>query len=156
MRRKEREVLEKKDLLAIIDQCKVCRVATQDRDGLYMIPLNFGYEYEENQLTLFFHSAKEGRKVDAFAQNEKIAFEMDCGHGLVDGGEIACKYSFAFQSITGNGTIQVVEALEEKKRGLTLLMKHQTGKEFLFQENMTKAVLVYKVLVTNFTGKQRL
>ena len=31
----------------------------------YIVPLNFGYTYEEDVLKLYFHSAGEGRKVDA-------------------------------------------------------------------------------------------
>jgi len=53
LRRKDREVTEIKELIQIIDQCKVCRIAIQDSAGLYIVPMNFGYAYENNQLVLF-------------------------------------------------------------------------------------------------------
>lgn len=31
-----------------------------------MVPLSYGYKLEKGQITLYFHSAKEGRKLDIF------------------------------------------------------------------------------------------
>jgi len=137
----------------MIAECKVCRIATQDEEGLYIVPLNFGYLYHDEKLTLFLHSAKEGRKVNAFSKNDKIAFEMDYEHRLIEG-DIACKYGYTFKSIIGNGQISVVDNAEEKKKALSVLMKHQTGKDFSFDDNTANSVLVYKINVSNFTGKQ--
>lgn len=154
MRRKDREVTNEQELLQILSECKVCRVAVQDEAGLYIVPLNFGYRYQQKKLTLYFHSAKEGRKVRAFAQNPKIAFETDCGHKLIEGNN-ACEYGYAFKSIIGSGQISIVDNPEEKKTALAELMKHQTGKNFEFDDSMAGSVLVYKVDVENFTGKQK-
>jgi len=38
----------------------------------YTIPINFYYDEEENKI--YFHSAKEGHKVDAFRENDKVCF----------------------------------------------------------------------------------
>ena len=46
MRRKEREITDTHQLQQILEECKVCRVAMQDKDGLYLVPLNFGYQYQ--------------------------------------------------------------------------------------------------------------
>ena len=80
--------------LAILDQCKVCRVALQDKQGLYLVPLNFGYQYEDGHLILYFHSAKSGRKIDALQENSAVAFEMDCAHRLIEA-ENPCQYGYA-------------------------------------------------------------
>lgn len=154
MRRKDREVTDKKQLLDILDMCKVCRIAMQDEQGLYIIPLNFGYKYENETLHLFFHSAKEGRKVNAFEKNPEVTFEMDCGHQLIEG-KTACEYGYEFQSIVGTGNIHIVKDKQEQKKGLSLLMKHMTGKEFTFEDNMLNAVFVYRLEVHEFTGKRK-
>lgn len=154
MRRTDREVTDIKTLLAILDQCKVCRVALQDNDGLYLIPLNFGYQYN-GALTLYFHSAKEGRKASAFNRSCPVCFEVDCGHKLIEGAT-PCQYGYQFQSIVGNGVVRPVEGLDEKKMALSILMKHQTGKSFSFQDNMASSVAVYRLDVSSFTGKQNL
>lgn len=152
MRRKDREVTDIKELMEIIDQCKVCRIAMKDDAGLYIVPLNFGYNYTNNQLTLFFHSAKEGRKIAALKENKDICFEMDCEHKLIVADE-ACEYSYSFKSIIGNGEAVFIDDIEEKKTALSTLMKHQTGKDFLFDGKMASTVSVFKVIVHEFTGK---
>jgi len=152
MRRHDREVTDISELLAIIEACKVCRIGMQDGQGIYIVPLNFGYEYVDGNLTLYFHSAREGRKIDAIAHNAAVGFEMDCEHRLIEGAT-ACKYGFSFKSIIGNGTASLVEEIDEKKRALGLLMRHQTDKEFAFDDRMADGVTILKVEVTTFTGK---
>lgn len=154
MRRKDREVTEINELIKIVDQCKVCRIAMQDKAGLYIVPMNFGYTYENNQLVLFFHSAKEGRKINALKENSDICFEMDCEGSLVTD-DVVCKYGYLFKSIIGNGKAVFIDDVEEKKNALSVLMKHQTGQNFSFDDKMVSSVSVFKVIVHNYTGKDR-
>ncbi|WP_243117476.1 hypothetical protein [Muricomes intestini] len=46
MRRKEREIKEREDILHVLDTCKVIRIAMHDEEGIYILPLNFGYTYK--------------------------------------------------------------------------------------------------------------
>ena len=117
--------------LAILDQCKVCRVALQDKQGLYLVPLNFGYQYEDGHLILYFHSAKSGRKIDAVQENSAVAFEMDCAHRLIEA-ENPCQYGYAFASIIGNGDALLVENREEKKKSTFVIDEASNGKRFYF------------------------
>lgn len=152
MRRKDREVTEKSELIKIIDECKVCRIAMQDRDGLYIVPMNFGYAFEQDTLVLYFHSAKEGRKIDALRENPEVCVEMDCGHELITA-DAACKYGYYYKSIIGNGTAEFIDDVEEKKTALSALMRHQTGRDFSFDEKMVNSVAVFKIVVHQYTGK---
>ena len=152
MRRKDREVTDPKELMQIIDQCKVCRIAMHDKAGLYIVPMNFGYRYENNQLVLFFHSAKEGRKINALKENSDVGFEMDCEHNLITA-DVACQYGYFFKSIIGNGKAIFIDDVEEKKVALALLMKYQTGQDFSFVDEMVSSVTVFKIMVQNFSGK---
>lgn len=38
------------------------RFGTQDAEGMFIVPVNYGYDLTEGQLTLYLHSAREGRK----------------------------------------------------------------------------------------------
>ncbi len=152
MRRKDREVTEIEELIQIIDQCKVCRIGIKDNAGLYIVPMNFGYTYENNRLVLFFHSAKEGRKITALKENNNVCFEMDCEHRLITG-DTACQYSYSFKSIIGNGKAVFIDEVEEKKTALSALMRHQTGKDFSFDDKSVDSVLVFKIIADEFTGK---
>lgn len=142
------------EILRILDTCKVCRVAVQDCEGLYIVPMNYGYVFENGRLSFYFHSAMEGRKVRAFASSADVAFEMDCAHQLLEG-ERACQYGYAYKSIIGNGKISCVADLEEKKQALSILMKVQTGSDFAFTDQMASTVAVFRMDVSRFTAKGR-
>ena len=101
---------------------------------------------------LFFHSAKEGRKISALKENSDVCFEMDCEHRLISA-DIACKYGYSFKSIIGSGKAVFIEDVEEKKTALSLLMKHQTGQDFSFEDEIVNCVFVIKIIVHSYTGK---
>ncbi|MDR0754350.1 MAG: pyridoxamine 5'-phosphate oxidase family protein, partial [Prevotellaceae bacterium] len=85
MRRKDKEITNIEDKINIIDQCKVCRLGLSENNKPYIIPLNYGYSFENNMLTLFFHSAKEGKKIDIIIKNNSACFEIDCDNKLIEG-----------------------------------------------------------------------
>ena len=151
MRRANREIKDLNEIKKIVDGCKVLRIATKDEEGLYVVPLNFGYSCENDKFTFYFHCAKEGRKIDAFKADEQVAFEMDCEHKLVVA-EKACGYSYKFASVIGTGTITFLEG-KEKLNALSILMKHQTGKDFTFDEKMAKGVTVCSLIAEKLTAK---
>lgn len=152
MRRKDREITEIDEILDIIKKCTVCRLAFFDFEFPYIIPLNFGLEYENGEITLYFHCANQGKKLDRIKENNKVGFEMDTDHKLIEG-ELACDYTMEYGSVVGNGRI---EALGEKEKihALTVLMNHYSPKDsFSFDENMVKAVSVLKLSVNAVSGK---
>jgi nitroimidazol reductase NimA-like FMN-containing flavoprotein (pyridoxamine 5'-phosphate oxidase superfamily) len=157
MRRKDREITDIHEKLKIIDKNKVCRLALSDNNQPYIVPLNYGYSFENNSLTLYFHSACEGKKLEIIKKNNLACFEIDCDSALVKG-EKPCSYSYVFKSIIGTGKIILLNTATEKKDGLNKLMKHQTGKDetYHFDEKMIEQVTVYKMVVEEFTGKHRL
>lgn len=48
----------------------------------YVIPVNFGFEFNDDKLMLFFHGAKDGKKHEVIKQDNHTTFEIDCGHML--------------------------------------------------------------------------
>jgi nitroimidazol reductase NimA-like FMN-containing flavoprotein (pyridoxamine 5'-phosphate oxidase superfamily) len=63
MRRKNRELTDLSEIIEIMKNCDVCRLALNDDDFPYILPLNFGIAVNEDKITLYFHSALEGYKV---------------------------------------------------------------------------------------------
>jgi len=156
MRRKDREITDINQKINIIKKCKVCRIALSENNMPYIVPLNYGYNFENDRLTLFFHSALEGKKIDIIKNNSNACFEIDCDAKLIEG-EKACDYGYSFKSIIGFGEIIILENPEEKIDGLNQIMKHQTEKETVydFSNDEIKNVCVFKMLVKEFTGKQK-
>ena len=154
MRRKDREVTDSTSIADIISRCNCCRIGFYDNGEVYIVPLNFGYTVNDNTYILYFHGAKEGRKIDLICKNPNVGFEMDT-HYALNNADIACGYSARFQSIIGNGFVSMVSEHEEKKLGLSLLMEHNTGKrDWNFDEKMLNAVAVFKLVVTKMSCKE--
>lgn len=154
MRRADRAVTGPAAQREILDRCKVLRIALQDEEGLYIVPVTFGYVWEDS-LTLYLHSAREGRKVKAMERGCQVAFETDCAYALAPG-ETACKYSCAYESLVGTGTAFPVEDWQEKAKALAAIMTHQTGGQFAFTEDQTSSVAVFRISVKELSGKRRI
>ena len=156
MRRKDREITDRQAIIDIIEKCQCCRIGFHDDDEVYIVPLNFGFEYDEERLVFYFHGAKEGRKIDLIAKNPCVGFEMDTNHEVYaksDNGT-ACTYTARFQSVIGTGNVSMVSDAYEAKRGLLLIMEHTTQKcEWSFDEKMLNAVAVFKVEVEKLSCK---
>lgn len=154
MRRIDREITDYNKMLTIMKQCDCCRIGFYDEDEVYIVPLNFGFLEENKQLILYFHSASVGRKIDLIAKRPKVGFEMDSKHELTTA-DIACEYSFLYQSIIGNGVVSIVDEYEEKIRGLNCIMHHLTNqKQWDYAPTMVNRVSVFKLVVSNWTCKE--
>ena len=101
MRRADREVTDRNQLEEILKACHAVHIGAQDGDGMFVVPMNYGYSLEGDRLTLYVHSAQEGRKVAAFRAGGTVAFEMDGGHALRTA-DTACGHSYTYQSIMGS------------------------------------------------------
>jgi nitroimidazol reductase NimA-like FMN-containing flavoprotein (pyridoxamine 5'-phosphate oxidase superfamily) len=154
MRRKDREVTEIREIIEIIEKCDVCRLALFAEQYPYIVPLNFGFIYDGAMLTLYFHGAKSGTKLELIKQNPHAGFAMDCAHRLI-AREKACNYSMAYESVVGYGDIEFVLDIEEKHRALRQLMAHYVPEqEFDFDTQDLAAVTVFKLIVRQVTGKR--
>ena len=154
MRRADREVTDFDGIIAIIKACDVMRLAMIDEAGEpYLVPLNFGWEIEDGQLRLYFHSAKEGRKLDILRQNPKVCFEMDTDHRLTPA-EKPCGYSFGFKSVIGWGEVELLQTHEAKARGLRAIMRHVGQPDAAFSSHDTQRVAVGVLRVKSLTAKK--
>ncbi len=155
MRRKEREVTDIDNILRIVDTAKILHLGMFDSGYPYVLPLHYGYEYTDKTLIFYLHSAREGHKLDLIRANPNVCVEMECDVELISGGETPCKYGAAFASVIGRGHAEVVKDVQEKIRGLSLLMKNQTARDFIINDQMASTVEVIKVVVSEFSAKSR-
>ena len=154
MTRRERQVTDLTEIIRYLDTAKVLHLGLVDGDEPYVVPLNYGYIMEDGKLTLYMHGATRGRKLDVMRANPKVFFSLECDLQPFEG-SVACKYGLAYASVMGRGIATIVEDVEEKKKGLSVLMKTQTGRDFTFEDKMTTIVSVIRVDVSEFTAKRR-
>ena len=153
MRRADKEVKDLEQLEEILRACTAVRIGTRDERGMFIVPMSYGYTLEGEELTLFVHSAPEGRKVSAFRSGGEAAFEMDCGHALRPAAT-ACGHSFTYRSIMGSGTIRELTGLEEKRTALNAIMVHMTGREWELLAEQVDRTAVFALRAAEWTGKR--
>ena len=149
MRKKENEIIDRKALEEILERSKICRIALCDAGQPYIIPVCFGYKDD----TLYFHSAREGRKIEILRQNNSVCFECEIDVQFVKN-EKACKWSCMYKSVIGFGTASFVEDTDEMREAYEVIMAHYSDGIYKFPEQEMKKSKIVKVDVHKMTGKQ--
>lgn len=155
MRRKDREVTDINEIAKILDTCKTANVAMVDEGIPYVVPLSYGYEFVDNELVLYFHSAKEGRKLDILKKNPRICFSIFSEGGPLHS-ESPCNSIYFYSSVIGNGIVKFLEQAEEKTYALGKMFAHQSGRTVTFTEEQAGTVCVFKVVSKEYTGKRKI
>lgn len=153
MRRQDRAVTDPEKIEEIIRKAGVVHLGMVDAGKAYIVPMHYGYSYKDGELTLYMHGASEGRKYDVIAANPEVFIEIDTDMVLTSGGEIPCEYGAHYACVMGEGTASILTDVDEKIKGLELIMKNQTGRDFVITEPMTYAVNVIKVVVPELSVK---
>ena len=152
MRRNEKEISSKEELIGILKNGKYTIISLCKGNEPYIITLSYGYD--ESRHALYFHCAKEGQKIDFIKANPYI-----CGTVIEDNGyEEGCGQ--AFRSVVFRGRMEIVDTLEEKKKGLEILINHleidpnPTKIKFLKKENTYKTLGMLRLDITDISGKE--
>ncbi len=152
--RREYEITDLQQIDAILAKAKIIHIGMVDDGYPYVVPMNYGYTFENGKLTFYLHGAKTGKKLDVLRQNPNIFFSIESDTQSFEG-SIACRYGMAYNSVLGKGVATLVEDVEDKKRALTILMKSQTGKDFEITDKMVSIVSIIRIDVEEYTAKSR-
>lgn len=151
MRRSEKEVTDRVEIESILMNAEICRLGLCVDNKPYVVPMNFGYR--DN--CLYLHAAKEGKKLDMMRANPNVCFEVEGKSELVDGGEVACKWSMKFVSIIGHGQAKILEDREAKRAALDILMaQYSKGEGFTYQDKQLDAVVVIEIKIDEMSCKK--
>lgn len=155
MLRKDREIKNIGDIRDILDGSKVCHIAMADGLMPYVVPMSYGYELTDGgELTLYFHCAEKGMKLELMKKNSRVCFEISIEGGL-DAGDNSCEYSCFYKSVIGWGEVTFIDEIAEKCSALSQLFLHQTGQRAEFNGNQVSGVCIFKISSSEFTGKSR-
>lgn len=152
MRKKQREITDFSKIVEFVSNCQVIRIGMHDSDFPYIVPLSFGWEVSDGKLLIYFHCAKEGKKIDLMAKNNAVTVEADILNGYV---KTERGVTADYQSVIGYGYVAEVFD-DEAVHGLELLLKHCNIEGYSAKDCvLTKIVSVYKITVSEITGKKR-
>jgi nitroimidazol reductase NimA-like FMN-containing flavoprotein (pyridoxamine 5'-phosphate oxidase superfamily) len=151
MRRKDRLITDKNTIDGIIGRCRVCRLGMCDEGQPYIVPLSFGYDGQ----FLYFHAAREGRKVDILKRNNRVCFEFDIPGEVVTGDQ-ACNWSINYESVIGSGAAEIMEDAAAKETALNCVMRQYSGAaDWTFAGEALDKTLVIRVGIREISGKAR-
>ena len=154
MRKSDREIKSKEEIIDIIKRCDVISLAFNNGDYPYILPLNFGFEVKNDKVIFYLHSALEGTKVDIMKKDNRASFEMDTKHELQYYEEKGyCTMSY--ESIIGRGRIRILPE-DEKMNALKKLMGHyHKSEDTYFNPAAISRTLVYSLEVEEMTAKRK-
>jgi len=149
MRRREQEITDKSVIESILERATVCRIGLCDQDTPYVVPVVFGYK--DNRL--YFHSAREGKKIAILKRNNRVCFEVDIAQELVPS-EAPCKWSVKYLSVIGFGKAFFVNGAREKREALNIIMEHYSRRSYEYPAEAIAEVTIIRVEIDTMTGKQ--
>ena len=116
----------------------------------YGLPINFYYDEEEN--AIYFHSAKEGHKIDAMKADDRVCFTV-----FEKGGELTDDdWSYKVKSVICFGRARELEGEEKKKSAWNFGMKYYPSAEVLepeMDEPFTRMRMT-EIKIEHMSGKQ--
>jgi uncharacterized protein len=149
MRRSDREITSRSRIDEIIRGCEVCHLGMADGDQPYVVPVSFGYDGQN----VYFHSARDGKKLDVIAANPRVCVQFERRVALMPSETEACDWSFAFESVIGFGVVEELRDPESKAFGLNEIMHHYSGRRWEFDPSTLARTRVWRVAIEEVTGK---
>ncbi len=152
VRRKDREITDPKALMQVLKSANYVTVALCMDNEPYLVALSHGYDETAN--CLYFHCAPEGKKLVYAKANPNVWGQAMLGYRVSDD----CDYEYT--SVHFQGTLSIIETLEEKQHAMKVLIWHQSSTPEaklakIKPETLTKLTMG-KITLTALTGKQHL
>lgn len=148
--RRSRQLLSQQDCEMILKENTSGVLSVYGEDGYpYGVPLS--YVYADGKL--YFHSAKDGHKIDAVRNNNKVSFTVIAQDNIV-----AEEYTTYFQSVIAFGTARILEQDDEKRAAIEQLAEKYMPdlKEGRLQEIEKEfhRLCMIEVTIDSLTGKE--
>jgi len=151
MNRKDREITDVKDIVAILQEGKYAVISMCRDNEPYIVTLNYGYDKN----ALYFHNALKGLKIDFIKSNPNV-----CATVIEDRGYIMDECAHAYRSVVFWGKMSIVEDIVEKKHAMEILLNHLEDNPGIIKERSLKDDKVYSELgilrldIMEITGKK--
>jgi nitroimidazol reductase NimA-like FMN-containing flavoprotein (pyridoxamine 5'-phosphate oxidase superfamily) len=155
MRQAKKEIKDRGVVIGVLNDCQIGRLGTIGRDGYPMVkPLNFVY----HEGRIYFHTAREGEKIEDMKRDSRVCFEAEQPIALVKSKGSPCRAEYLFRSVIVKGRAYLIEDASERLHGLALLMrKYQPeGGYGGFPEEKLKLTGVVRIDIEEMTGKEDL
>ena len=149
MRRREREIIDRSEIDAILHAGRVMRIALVDGDRPFIVPVFYAYDGQ----ALYFHSAQKGSKIEILERNPNICIEVGLDHGVIED-EKACDFEARHRTVIGHGKARFVTDPDEKLRALDRIVARFTDRKFEYPAPNLAMTIVVRIDIEVFKGKK--
>ena len=150
MLKSDREVTDRSQIDQIIRGSQVCHLGFAVQGEPYVLPMSFGYDGE----ALYFHTAREGTKIDLISANPRICFELERDVTLVTSPDDPCGWTFHYESVVGYGTISELTSPERKAHALNQIMRQYSGHDWALTPAHLEPARIWRLSIESVTGKR--
>ncbi|MFW9802965.1 MAG: pyridoxamine 5'-phosphate oxidase family protein [Candidatus Thorarchaeota archaeon] len=152
IRRKEKEITETAEMIAILKQAKYITVAMCLDDEPYLATLSHGFDVENN--CIYFHCAQEGKKIDILKQNNLV-----WGQALKDDGYAIGKCDHLYATTQFRGRVTFIIDENEKRHALRVMIDQlEEAPNEVYAEQVTdksvKRVGIGRIDIERMSGKR--
>ncbi|MCF6148473.1 MAG: pyridoxamine 5'-phosphate oxidase family protein [Candidatus Kuenenia sp.] len=153
MRRRDKEITDRKEIDEVLTKVKTGRLGTCSRDIPYVTPMNFAYDSET--LKIFLHCANEGKKLENIRVNQNVCFEVDDVADVIVK-QPTCASSVAYRSVILFGTIKELIDLAEKNKALQKIAEKYAPQNprIPFADTMLTRTNVLEIQIMEMTAKR--
>lgn len=146
-----RAITDMETIMSILKDCQVMRLAMSRGGQPYCVPLCFGYDGK----AIFFHTGREGLKIDHLRANPRVCFEFERLVRPLPSPEAGCRWSMAYESVVGFGRAVEIVTFEEREHGLHQIMEHYSGRTtWTFSPEALSVTRVWRIHVESMTGRR--
>lgn len=154
MCRQELEITQREHILAILENAHMLHLALSDDDYPYIVPVNYAYDWQEQNLFFYIYGTKQGKKMSLLERNQKIGFELDYSP-ISMATEQAEIHQYPYRSLVGQGLVSMLSDLKEKKYALLKIIEQETGKDMEeIPDSKIQNTEIIKIEVVSMITKQ--
>lgn len=148
--RRNKQLLAEDRVQAVLEQNTNGVLAVNGDDGYpYAVPLSYVYHNGK----IYFHSAKDGHKMDAIEKNAKVTFTVIDEDTIVSN-----EYTTYFRSVIAFGRAEIIQEEEERIQAFRALAKKYSGEEPEEEREKEvqncKAAVIIGIEIEHMTGKE--
>jgi hypothetical protein len=151
MRRSDKEITDRATLERILKTTQYITVAMTKDNEPYLVSLSHGYD--DKQHCIYFHCAKEGKKLDYLQANPTV-----WGQALIDEGYCQGECDHRYATVMFKGNVTFIEDREQKWRALSAMTRQldENAEELIYrreQEGVDSAI-IGRIDIEYMTGKK--
>jgi hypothetical protein len=116
VRRSDKEIKDHEEIKRILRSTKYVTIALSKDNQPYLVTLSHGYDEKRN--CIYFHCAKEGKKIDYINANNRV-----WGQAFIDYGYVEGECNHLYSSVQFSGKVSFIEKSEEKVKAMQCMMR---------------------------------